>query len=82
MSDLIIYATVNTLVESPEVINERRRLGDFEIDLIIGLKNRGAILSMIDRLSRHCLLHKLNDKSATEIEESVIKALAIYTGEK
>ena len=52
----------------PEIINERSRLGDFEIDLIVGPKNRGAILSMIDRLSRYCILHKLKGKTAAEVE--------------
>ena len=67
-----------SIEKRPEVINERSRLGDFEIDLIVGPKNRGAILSMIDRLSRYCILHKLNGKTAAEIEASVIKALSDY----
>jgi len=68
--------------ERPDVINDRRRLGDFEIDLIVGPKNRGAILSMIDRLGRYCILQKLTGKTALEVEESVIKALAEYDGLK
>jgi IS30 family transposase len=71
-----------SIEKRPEIINERSRLGDFEIDLIVGPKNRGAILSIIDRLSRYCILHKLSGKTASEIEASVIKALDDYNGEK
>ena len=40
-----------TIDQRPEIINERKRLGDFEIDLIVGPKNKGAILTIVDRLS-------------------------------
>ena len=32
----------------PIKANNRDRLGDFEIDLVVGPKNRGAILTLID----------------------------------
>lgn len=71
-----------SIEERPTIINERSRLGDFEIDLIVGPKNKGAILSMIDRSSRYTILHKLMGKTALEVEESVIKALSEYDGSK
>jgi IS30 family transposase len=53
-------------------------LGDYEIDLIVGPKNRGAILSIIDRVSRKCLLEKLTGKTASEVATGVIAALLPY----
>ena len=52
-----------TIDERPEIINERKRLGDFEIDLIVRPKNKGAILTAVDRLSRKCIIEKLSGKS-------------------
>jgi IS30 family transposase len=45
-----------TIDERAEIINQRKRLGDFEIDLIVGLKNKGAIITAVDRLSKRCII--------------------------
>jgi transposase, IS30 family len=60
----------------PAVINERQRSGDLEIDLIVGPKNRGAILSIIDRKSRYCTLEKLSGKTADEVTRTVLTLLS------
>ena len=55
-----------TIDQRPEIINERKRLGDFEIDLIVGPKNKGAILTVVDRLSRQCIIKKLGSKGSVK----------------
>ena len=57
-----------TIDQRPEIINERKRLGDFGIDLIVGPKNKGAILTVVDRLSRQCIIEKLGSKGSKEIK--------------
>ena len=47
-----------------------------EIDLIVGPKNRGAILSIMDRKSRYCILEKLSGKTADEVTRTVICSLS------
>lgn len=64
-----------TIEERPSVINERKRLGDFEADLIVGPKNKGAILTIIDRLSRYCLIRKLEGKGSKVVKTALIEAL-------
>jgi IS30 family transposase len=71
-----------TIDQRPDIINERKRLGDFEIDLIVGPKNRGAILTVIDRLSRYCIIEKLENKSSKEVKQVIVKALNNYHGQK
>ena len=61
----------------PSVVNERDRLGDYEIDLIVGPKNKGAILSIIDRLSRECILEKLDDKTSLSARGKTIESLLL-----
>ena len=51
-----------TIDERAEIINQRKHLGDFEIDLIADPKNKGAILTAVDRLSRRCIIEKLSSK--------------------
>ena len=65
--------------DRPEVINKRERLGDVEIDLIVGPKNKGAILTAVDRLSRLCILKKLDSKHANVVKNSVINTLKEYS---
>ena len=63
-----------TIDDRPKIINERKRLGDCEIDLIVGPKNKGAILTTIDRLSRRCVIEKLSNKGAIEIKTVLLNA--------
>ena len=69
-----------TIDQRPDVINNRERLGDFEIDLIVGPKNKGAILTVIDRLSRHCMIEKLSSKGSKEVKSTIINILKQHTG--
>ena len=71
-----------TIDQRPEIINERKRLGDFEIDLIVGPKNKGAILTVVDRLSRQCIIEKLGSKGSKEIKNILFNAFKNYDGEK
>jgi len=59
----------------PELVNQRSRIGDCEIDLIVGVKNQGAILSIIERVSRHCFLQKLENKKTETVVAAVIDGL-------
>ena len=61
--------------QRPEIVTERSRLGDYEIDLIVGPKNKGAILTVVDRVSRECAIRKLANKSALEVELVVTQTI-------
>lgn len=56
-----------SIEERPIVVQNRERIGDYEIDLIVGPKNKGAILTMVDRASRECRLRKLDGKGADNV---------------
>ena len=43
----------------------------------MGQKNKGAILSIIDRVSRSCILQKLNSKSSSEVSCKVVELLKL-----
>ncbi len=50
------------LDERPEIVEQKDRLGDWELDTIIGAKHQGAIVSAVDRKSKFCVLVKVADK--------------------
>ena len=48
VADLLSFVK-SPVEERPAIVNERKRLGDYEIDLIVGPKNKGAILTFADQ---------------------------------
>jgi len=62
--------------QRPTIVDEKTRIGDLEIDTIIGKKHRGAILTINDRVSGFLWMAKLNSKNAEELAEKVVEILA------
>ena len=63
--------------ERPLIVEEKTRLGDWELDTIIGAQHRGAIVSMVDRASKLTHLVKVPNKTAEEVEKALIKKLGL-----
>lgn len=60
----------------PSVVDKRERLGDLEIDTIIGKNHQGAILTINDRVSGMVKMKKLNSKDADQLAIETIALLA------
>ena len=50
--------------ERPKIVEEKKRLGDWELDTIIGKEQSGAIVSMVERASKLSKLVKVGRKTA------------------
>lgn len=61
--------------ERPPIVKEKTRLGDWELDTIIGAGQSGAIVSMVDRASKLTKLKKISHKTAQEVERALIDRL-------
>lgn len=61
--------------ERPAIVEQRSRLGDWEIDTIIGAKRSGALISLTERRSRYVLIAKLPDRSADEVAYAALGLL-------
>lgn len=61
--------------ERPEIVEEKNRLGDWELDTIIGSGKSGAIVSMVERASKLTKLAKVSQKSAEKVKDALIKKL-------
>lgn len=59
----------------PPIVEEKSRVGDWEIDTIIGKNHKGAIVSMVDRHSKLTMLTKVCHKTAEEVKEALITRL-------
>ena len=61
--------------QRPVIVQEKTRLGDLEIDTIIGKNHQEAILSINDRVSSLLWMAKLNGKNAAELARKAIEIL-------
>jgi IS30 family transposase len=59
----------------PKIVEEKVRIGDIEIDLVIGKNHKKALLTALDRASGKGKIALLDTKSAQEVEEKSVKIL-------
>jgi transposase, IS30 family len=65
--------------QRPEVVNLKKRFGDWEIDTIVGVNNKGAIVTMVERQTAFMMMEKLeHGKSAKELTKTVVQLLTAY----
>jgi IS30 family transposase len=57
---------VPNISQRPEAVNDRSELGHLEGDLIIGANNASAVLTVIERVTRHCWLVDLPEGYTAE----------------
>ena len=61
--------------ERPPIVARRIRIGDWEADTIVGAGRKGAILSVVERVSKYLLLHKLTAATADKTTRALIRTL-------
>ena len=71
-------SNATSIDKRPVVVDERKRLGDLEIDLIIGSGHNGAILTINDRVSGLLIMEQLTGKQAAEVTAATIARLLPY----
>jgi len=61
--------------DRPKVVEEKSRIGDWEIDLIIGKHHHQAILTIVDRCSKFTLMKKVLAKKAEFVKQATLDLL-------
>ena len=61
--------------QRPDIVDKKERIGDFEIDLIIGKDHKEAILTLNDRVTGVLVMGKVSSKKALEIEKKTVSLL-------
>jgi transposase, IS30 family len=61
--------------ERPRVVDTKQRLGDWEIDTIVGKGQKGVIITLVERLSKKTLLSCVTSKKAEAVAKEVIAML-------
>lgn len=61
----------------PQEVNERKTFGHFEADLMIGAKQKGAILVLVERITGYSFIKYLpHGKNAKHVAKTIIKLLS------
>ena len=64
--------------ERPECVAQKERIGDWEIDLVIGQHHQGALVTIVERKSKFTLIKKVPNKQATEVSQATVALLSPY----
>lgn len=64
--------------QRPECINNKERVGDWEIDTIVGKGNKGAIVTIAERATAFVLIARLNGKNAMDLARAVVRLMAPF----
>ena len=62
----------------PDVINNKERLGDWEIDTVVGKGQKPNIVTVAERKSRKFVFRKVPTKAANIVANTTIKVLKPY----
>jgi len=64
----------------PSVVEEKSRVGDWEIDTVIGKGHSGALVTIVERATQFTLSKRVTSKSAKDVTQATISLLAPYQG--
>jgi IS30 family transposase len=64
-----------SIEERPALVNRRKRLGDWEVDTLIGKRHKQAMVTLTERKSRFTLLGKVTHRTAQAVENQIHKLL-------
>jgi len=64
-----------SIEERPAIVNARKRLGDWEVDSILGSKHRDVMVTLTERRSRFVLVSKLKERTAQAVQSQICTLL-------
>lgn len=68
-----------SIEQRPEIVEQRQRIGDWEVDTMIGRRHHQAIVTLTERKSRFALLRKVDQKTAQQVRNAVIDLLKPFS---
>ena len=67
-----------SIEDRPSVVDDKLRIGDWEIDTVIGKGHSGALVTIVERVTNFTVSARVNSKSADEVMKATIKLLKPY----
>lgn len=57
----------------PEIVKQRKRIGDWEGDTIIGKNHKGALVTLVDRKSKMTLIGKVKRYTSEAVDQAITR---------
>jgi len=64
--------------DRPKVVEDKSRIGDWEIDTVIGKGHSGALVTIVERVTKLTVSSRVNSKSAADVTRATIALLKPY----
>jgi transposase, IS30 family len=64
-----------SIEERPALVNQRKRLGDWEVDTLFGKDRKQALVTLTERKSRFTLLGKVTQRTAQAVRDQIDRLL-------
>lgn len=61
--------------DRPRIVDTKERVGDWEIDTIIGKDRKQAVVRIVERKSKKTILKKVNNKTAQLVADAIINGI-------
>ncbi len=59
----------------PKIVDKKSRIGDLEIDTVIGANHKGALVTVVDKKSKFTLIKKVLTKEASVVTQALVDIL-------
>lgn len=75
------YMTRGTIIDRimidkrPNIVEKKSRIGDLEIDTVIGKDHKGALVTVVDRKSKFVLIKNVPSKEAKVVTDALIEMI-------
>jgi len=64
--------------ERPKIVDDKKRVGDWEIDTVIGKNHKGVLVTIVERVTKFTLIGWSSNKSAKKVGRVTVKLLSSY----
>lgn len=64
--------------DRPAIVDAKKRIGDWEIDTVIGKHHQGALVTIVERKSKFTLIKRIANKKADMVTDATIGLLAPF----
>jgi IS30 family transposase len=61
--------------QRPAIVAEKSRIGDWELDTIVGAGQQGFLVSLVERMSKYTKLVLVPDRTAETVKAAILQAL-------
>ena len=66
------------IVLRPAIVEKKERLGDLEVDTVIGAWHKGILVTLVDRATKFTLIRLIDSKTAFKTTDAILRMLKPY----